>query len=389
MRCSGGGSVKTLELSRVEDIFLYGTLRDTELRNIVLGAEAPVIQAILPDHAVFWAEGQIYPTIVNQSGAAAPGLLLNAPDAALLARLDFYEGGFGYDLAPVEVRDHAGMPRPARVYFPRPGAVPPGAPFDLGDWQDRHGALSRTAAQEAMGYLGRLDADTLAARMPMIRARASARLSAAEGVPARIRSDTPSRAVETLETEVNHIGFYRFETQRLRHPTFASGADQQVRREMVVATDAVMVLPYDPVRDRVLMVEQFRMGAYGRGDPRPWMLEPVAGRIDAGETPEEAARRECEEEAGIALSALEPIASYYCTPGYSTEYFHNFVGLADLPDDLPRLGGLASEAEDIRIHLIGFADAMRLIETGEADNGPLILSLLWLARERATLRRTP
>jgi nudix-type nucleoside diphosphatase (YffH/AdpP family) len=220
----------------------------------------------------------------------------------------------------------------------------------------------------------------------MIRARASARL-AASGVPADIRSDTGADRIELLEAHVDHIGFYRFETRLLRHPTFQGGTSPEVRREMVVATDAAMVLPYDPVRDRVLLIEQFRMGPYGRGDPRPWMLEPVAGRIDPGETPEEAARRECHEEAGLDLARLERIAGYYCTPGYSTEYFHNFVGIADLPDDLPRFGGLDAEAEDIRLHILDFDAAMHLIETGEADNGPLILSLLWLARERARLRR--
>ena len=98
-----------------------------------------------------------------------------------------------------------------------------------------------------------------------------------------------------------------------------------------MATDAALVLPYDPLRDRLLLVEQFRMGPYGRGDPRPWMLEPVAGRIDAGETPEETARRECREEARLDLRGLEKISTHYCTPGYSTEVFHLFSGCAICP----------------------------------------------------------
>ncbi|MFX0547125.1 NUDIX domain-containing protein [Roseovarius sp. S1116L3] len=369
------------------DIFLYGTLRDRALLAIVLGPEAfgaDLREAVLPDHAVSWAEGQVFPTIAKAAGQEARGVLLANPGDALLERLDFYEGGFGYDLKPVDVISE-GAARRARVYFPRPGQWPPGAPFDLADWQERYGPLSRLAAGEAMSYLGRMDAETLASRMPMIRARASARL-AATGVPAEIRSDTGADTVEVLETQVNHIGFYRFETQRLRYPSFRGDLGPEVRREMIVATDAALVLPYDPVRDRVLLVEQFRMGPFGRGDPRPWMLEPVAGRVDPGETPEEAAHRECAEEAGLTLSRLLPIAGYYCTPGYSTEYFHNFVGLANLPDDLPRFGGLESEAEDIRVHLVDFNAAMRLIETGEADNGPLILSLLWLAANRRALR---
>ncbi len=339
---------------------------------------------VLPDHAVTWAEGQIFPTISPQSGVDAPGLLLEDLDPQEVLRLDFYEGGFGYDLRAVCVRSD-GVAHKARVYFPQPGLWQPGAPFDLEDWARRWGAISRGAASEAMEYFGTCSSHDLARRMPMIRARAASRL-AATGVPAKVRSDTGAAAVKTIKTEVLHAGFYRSEACVLRHPTFQGGMSDDLRREVFIATDAALVLPYDPVRDRVLLVEQFRLGPYRRGDPRPWMLEPVAGRVDAGETPEQAAHRECMEEAGLPLTRLERIGSYYCTPGYSTEYFHNFVGIANLPDDLPRYGGLDSEAEDIRLHVLDFDAAMALLDTGEADNGPLIVSLLWLARQRDRLR---
>ncbi len=366
-------------------LFLYGTLRDMALLRIVLGADSVAMRpATLPDHAVTWAEGQIFPTIAAQPGAEAVGVLLEDLSPHQVLRLDFYEGGFGYDLRDVRVRAGGG-PHKARVYFPQAGLWQQGAPFDLDDWARQWGAISRAAAMEAMEYLGTCSGRDLAARMPMIRARAASRLSAT-GVPAMVRSDTGAEAVQTVRTEVLHAGYFRTEARVLRHPTFAGGMSETLRREIFVATDAALVLPYDPVCDRVLLVEQFRMGPYGRGDPRPWMLEPVAGRVDPGETPEQAAHRECMEEAGLTLTRLERIGSYYCTPGYSTEYFHNFVGITDLPDDLPRYGGLETEAEDIRLHLLDFDAAMALIDTGEADNGPLILSLMWLARERARLR---
>ncbi len=368
-------------------LFLYGTLRDIVLLRIVLGPRADAVSmrpAILPDHAVTWADGQIFPTVTAQSGADAQGLLLKDLSPQEVQRLDFYEGGFGYDVREVSVCSDGAAHR-ASVYFPQPGLWQPGAPFDLDDWARRWGAISRGAASEAMEYFGTCSSRDLARRMPMIRARASSRL-AATGVPAKLRSNTGAEAVEAIETEVLHAGFYRSEARVLRHPTFQGGMSDELRREVFVATDAALVLPYDPVRDRVLLVEQFRLGPYRRGDPRPWMLEPVAGRVDPGETPEQAAHRECMEEAGLTLTRLERIGSYYCTPGYSTEYFHNFVGIADLPDDLPRYGGLDSEAEDIRLHVLDFGAAMALLDTGEADNGPLILSLLWLARQRDRLR---
>ena len=249
-------------------------------------------------------------------------------------------------------------------------------------------ALCREAEPEVMrGHLRGIPADEMSNRRAMILARAWARLAArASPAPADLRSSTDRDAVAVTSEEVTHDGFFLTRSYGLRHPRFGGGQSPQVSREVFVATDAALVLPYDPGRDRVLLVEQFRMGPFGRGDPRPWMLEPVAGRIDGGESPETCARRECEEEAGLVLTGLERISSHYCTPGYSTEFFHLFLGLCDLPEERQGRGGVATENEDIRTHVIGFDHAMALLESGEVNNGPLVLCLLWLERARARLR---
>jgi ADP-ribose pyrophosphatase len=118
----------------------------------------------------------------------------------------------------------------------------------------------------------------------------------------------------------------------LSHRRFDGGMSPLITREIFISGDAVTVLPYDPVRDRVLLIEQFRTGALGRGDPLPWQLEAIAGRIDPGEAPEDAARREAVEEAGLMLGRLEPVAEYYPSPGAMTEYIYSYVALCDLPD---------------------------------------------------------
>ena len=257
----------------------------------------------------------------------------------------------------------------------------------VGEHAVETGPLACLVAQEIMGAMGRIAPDVLFQRRAMIRSRAAARL-AATGVAADVRSARGADSIDLIHGENTHEGFFVTRTMQLRHPRFDGTQSDVVQREVFVATDAAIVLPYDPVRDRVLLVEQFRMGPYGRGDPRPWMLEPVAGRVDAGEDPADTARREAREEAGLELRGLEPIASHYCSPGCSTEYFHLFLGLADLPETHQGNGGLDAEHEDIRTHVLSYADAMRLLETGEADNGPLILSLIWLSKERARLRST-
>ncbi|MBE0454449.1 NUDIX domain-containing protein [Roseovarius autotrophicus] len=249
-------------------------------------------------------------------------------------------------------------------------------------------ALRDEALAEVLrGYEQGVNVAEMAARRQMILSRAASRLAArAHPVPAKMRSSAPRESVTEAAVEITHDGFFLTRRYHLRAPLFDGGRSEVLAREVFVATDAALVLPYDPVRDRLLLVEQFRMGPYGRGDPRPFMLEPVAGRVDGDETPEETARRECREEAGLDLRWLEKISSHYCTPGYSTEFFHLFVGICDLPEMTQGRGGLKTEHEDIRTHVVGFARAMELLRSGEANNGPLVLSLLWLERERARLR---
>ena len=339
-------------------------------------------ESTLSDHALRENPDTIFPGPTPAPGDHVDGVYLDARSGADLSRLAFFAETMG--LAARDVRLADGREAVAFLAASAPDAAQPHWQADR--WQTEWGALALELSDEIKGYFGRYHVEDVAWRVPMAMARAAARLAAAGGVPADVRSAMPASAVDCCEMRAPHEGYFLTREYALRHPGFGGGTTPLLRREVFVATDAAIVLPYDPVRDRVLLVEQFRMGPYGRGDPRPWMLEPVAGRVDAGETPEEAARRECVEEARIALGSLELIARHYCSPGCSTEYFHLYLGLCDLPEEGHGQGGLATENEDIRTHILPYHRAMRLLETGEADNGPLILSLTWLSRERERLR---
>ena len=231
---------------------------------------------------------------------------------------------------------------------------------------------------------GHLRADEVARRLPSLRVEAASRVRAVEAAPRVLR--VGEGAVEPGGIKPSHAGFFGLDLHRLRHRRFDGAMSPWLTREVFVAGDAVTVLPYDPVRDRVLLVEQLRMGPLGRGDPLPWQLEAIAGRIDPGETPEEAARREAVEEAGLVLGRLEKVAEYYPTPGAVTEYLYSYVALCDLPDGVARVFGAAEEAEDIKGHLLSFDRLVEVLASGEIGNAPLLLTVLWLQRERGRLR---
>lgn len=233
-------------------------------------------------------------------------------------------------------------------------------------------------------YFGHVPAAAVRRRLPALRVEAASRRRAGAAPLRGMRAG--SGEVEVERPTPSHAGFFALDILHLRHRRFDGGMSPPLTREVFVAGDAVTVLPYDPVRDRVLLVEQMRIGPLGRGDPLPWQLEAIAGRIDPDETPEDAARREAVEEAGLVLGALEKVAEYYPTPGAVTEYLYSYVALCDLPDDVAGVFGAADEAEDIKGHVVPFDRLVEVMAAGEIGNAPLLLTVLWLQRERARLR---
>ena len=122
--------------------------------------------------------------------------------------------------------------------------------------------------------------------------------------------------VDIVKRETCFKGFYKLDRLVLRHELFAGGMSREISRELFVRHDAVCVLPYDPQRDEVVLIEQFRVGAIGK-TTNPWLVELVAGLIDKDEQPEEVAHREAQEEAGLVFAALWPMTQYFPSPGGS------------------------------------------------------------------------
>lgn len=190
--------------------------------------------------------------------------------------------------------------------------------------------------------------------------------------------------VKVKKRTLCYQGFFRLEELQLQHRLFSGAMGPTITRELFVRPDAVCVMPYDPSTNTVVFVEQFRVGAIEKSE-NPWLLEIVAGLIDAGETPEQTASREAQEEVGIAFTKLVPVMRYYPSPGGSDERVYLYVGLCSTEGVHGRIMGVAEEGEDIRAHVLDFDDAMQRMDSGEIDNAASIICLQWLALNRHRL----
>lgn len=198
-------------------------------------------------------------------------------------------------------------------------------------------------------------------------------------------NETPGgREFQVLTRQTCYEGFFRLERLGLIHSLHSGGMSPVLSREIVERGDVAAVLLYDPRLDRVVMIEQFRVGAMG--DSRgPWLLEIVAGLIEPGETPEDVARREAVEEAGCVIQTLEPITRFYATPAKSSERSYLYCGLVDAAN-VGGIHGLVHEGEDIRVVPLAAEDALALVDDGTINSAWPIIALQWLARHRERLR---
>jgi ADP-ribose pyrophosphatase len=189
--------------------------------------------------------------------------------------------------------------------------------------------------------------------------------------------------VVVLEQTVAYDGRFKIIRYRLRHRLFAGGLSPVLVREVFERGHAVAVLPFDPERDQVVLIEQFRIGALGVVDD-PWLLEPVAGIIESGESAPEVARREAAEEAGLELLDLVPACTYFASPGGSTETCQMFIGRVDAAN-AGGIFGKADEGEDIKAHVVALDTALDWLCDGRIHAATTVVALQWLALHRAEL----
>ena len=194
----------------------------------------------------------------------------------------------------------------------------------------------------------------------------------------------PNETVELLEHEVAFQGYFRVGRYRFRHGLFQGGRSGIVQREVFERGTAAAVLPYDPRRDEVVLIRQFRAGAYVAGR-HAWMWEAIAGILEPEETPEHLVRREAIEEAAIDLREVIPVHDVMLTPGACSEGCVIFLGHVD-SSTAGGVHGLESEDENILVKAVPFAEARAMLEHGEIANAVAVIALQWLALHRDEVR---
>ncbi|GIU06253.1 MULTISPECIES: ADP-ribose diphosphatase [unclassified Shewanella] len=182
--------------------------------------------------------------------------------------------------------------------------------------------------------------------------------------------------VELLGKKTLYKGFFKMDEYRFKHRLFNGGWSEEVCREVFERGHAVVVLPYDPITDQVVLIEQIRIAVLESGKS-PWLLELVAGMIDSGQTSAEAACRELQEEAGLVAQELTKVNEFFSSPGGTSERF-DFYWAKVCAAQAKGVHGLEDEQEDIRVHVLPRELAYQMVATGRIDNASTVIGLLWL-----------
>jgi ADP-ribose pyrophosphatase len=188
---------------------------------------------------------------------------------------------------------------------------------------------------------------------------------------------------EILEREILYQGIFRLARYHISHKLFNGGWSEPLKREVLERLSAAAILPYDPVLDQVVLIEQFRPGAIAH-PTNPWLIEIVAGVLDQNEKPDELAIREAKEEAGCVIEAIYPIYDYFVSPGGSNEYLHIYCGKVNT-STIGGIHGLAQEHEDIRAFVMPAEEAFDRMRGGYIKTAPAIVALQWLQLNRQLL----
>ncbi len=188
-----------------------------------------------------------------------------------------------------------------------------------------------------------------------------------------------------VSNKLLHSGFFKLYRFELKHDLFNGGESPVLTREMLDRHHAAAVLPYDPVRDELVLIEQFRIGA-AEDATGPWVMEIIAGLLEPGETAEQLVHREAMEEAGCVIFDVMPVHRYYSSPGSSNEQIQIYFARTET-EGLGGIHGIDEEGEDIRVHVVSSDTAFDWLDQGRIDSALPIIALQWFRLNRDKIRK--
>ena len=196
-----------------------------------------------------------------------------------------------------------------------------------------------------------------------------------------------TKKFEIINEKTVYNGFFKLKEFTVKHTLYKGGWSNTITRELFHRGNCVAVLLYDPDRDEVVIIEQFRIGALKLPHPeQAWLLEIVAGAIEAGETAEDVAYRESVEEAGCEIQELIKINDFYTSPGGTSELLTLYCGKVDTTD-VGGVHGLDHEDEDISVQALKFDEVYQLLLDGKILSAIPIIAIQWLKINRDKLRK--
>lgn len=176
-----------------------------------------------------------------------------------------------------------------------------------------------------------------------------------------------------------HDGFFKLYEINFEHKKYNGDWSCNVSREVFGGAHVGALLPYDPLKKKIILINQLRPGLLKR-NKNPITIEITAGMIDKGETPLETAKRECFEETGCKPKNVREICSYYPAPGSSESFYHLYFGEVNAFKG-ERIVGQEHENEDILVKSYDIADVKELLKKRKINNGLTLIALQWFFLE--------
>jgi ADP-ribose pyrophosphatase len=173
-------------------------------------------------------------------------------------------------------------------------------------------------------------------------------------------------------------GFFKIDEAELSYERSDGSMTPRLKRLCLERGDSVAAILFHRESEQVLLVKQFRFPTYEKGPG--WIVETVAGVVEDGETPEEAIRREVAEETGYEVARLQPIATFYVSPGGSSERILLYYAEVSEEGRTGAGGGAASENEDIETVAYSLIELEQAMAAGEIVDAKTIIGIQWLQK---------